>query len=79
MRGKRLGFSIEEIQGLINLYDVDATESSQLYKFLEMIRQRQQALRQQQTDISETLSELDKREGECEALLGNTIDIGRRK
>ena len=44
-----------------------------------MIRQRQQALRQQQTDISETLSELDKREGECVALLGNTIDTGRRK
>ena len=41
MRGKRLGFSIEEIQGLINLYDVDATESSQLNKFLEMIRQRE--------------------------------------
>jgi len=69
MRGKRLGFSLEEIGEIINLYDVDATEVSQLNKFLETIRRRQTELRQHQADIAETLAELDQREKECARLL----------
>ncbi len=69
MRGKRLGFSLEDIREMIDLYDVDATEVSQLNKFLEMIRMRQQALRRHQSDIAETLAELDQREDDCIRLL----------
>ncbi len=76
MRGKRLGFSLEEIREMIDLYDVDATEVSQLSKFLEMIRQRKTALTQQQDDIAETLAELVKREKECEHLLENKTKKG---
>lgn len=73
MRGKRLGFSLEEIREMIDLYDVDATEVSQLNKFLEMIRRRQAALRQHQADIAETLAELDQREKDCAGLLAGKI------
>ena len=79
MRGKRLGFSLGEIREMIDLYDVDTSEVSQLNKFLEMIRSRQQALRQHQSDIIETLAELDNREEECEMLLKKKTVSGRRK
>jgi len=70
MRGKRLGFSLDEIAGMIDLYDVDTTEAAQLTHFLEKIRERQAALRRQQKDISDILDELDRREQECQDLLG---------
>lgn len=69
MRGKRLGFSLDEIRGMIDLYDVDTSETAQLKHFLEKIRERQAALRHQQRDIKDILDELDRREQECETLL----------
>lgn len=77
MRGKRLGFSLEEIREIIDLYDVDATEVSQLSRLLEIIRDRQQTLRQQQNDIAEILTELGLRESECVNLLAKKSDGGR--
>ena len=77
MRGKRLGFSLDEIREMIDLYDVDATEVSQLNKFLEMIRRRQNDLRQHQADIAETLTELDQREQECVSLLAAKQKTGQ--
>jgi len=69
MRGKRLGFSLDEIAGIIGLYDVDPTETAQLKHFLAKIRERQETLRSQQQDITDILDELDQRERECEELL----------
>ncbi len=69
MRGKRLGFSLDEIRGMIDLYDVDATETAQLTHFVDKIRERQATLRHQQKDIKEILDELDRREQECKDLL----------
>ncbi len=79
LRGKRLGFSLDEIREMIDLYDVDATEVSQLNKFLEMIRRRQDDLRQHQADIAETLEELNKREKDCVALLAEKQATGRNE
>jgi DNA-binding transcriptional MerR regulator len=69
MRGKRLGFSLEEIKGIIDLYDADATETAQLIHFIDKIRERQLILRRQQKDIADILEELVRREQECEDLL----------
>jgi len=69
MRGKRLGFSLDEIADMIDLYDVDPSETAQLTHFLEKIRERQAALRRQQKDITDILDELVRREQECEDLL----------
>ena len=79
MRGKRLGFSLEEIREMIDLYDVDATEISQLNKFLEMIRLRQNDLRQHQSDIAEILAELDQREADCVSLLAEKQKTGQKE
>lgn len=69
MRGKRLGFSLDEIREMIDLYDDDLSEISQLKLFLAKIRERQAVLTQQQTDIAAILKELDKLETQSTALL----------
>ena len=69
MRGKRLGFSLDEIRELIDLYDVDPTEVTQLRHFLEKIRERKAALVLQQADIAETLEEMGRIESQCSSML----------
>ncbi len=69
MRGKRLGFSLSEIRELIDLYDVDPSEVTQLRHFLEKIRQRKEVLTRQQMDITETLDEMARIEAQCSSLL----------
>ncbi len=69
MRGKRLGFSLEEIGEMIDLYDVDPTEVTQLRHFLDKIHDRKAVLERQQADISETLSEIGRIEAKCSSLL----------
>ena len=69
MRGKRLGFSLDEIGELIDLYDVDPSEVTQLRHFLEKIRQRKEVLTRQQMDITETLDEMARIEAQCSSLL----------
>ena len=69
MRGKRLGFSLDEIRELIDLYDVDPTEVTQLRHFLDKIRERKDVLSRQQKDIAETLGEIARIENQCSSLL----------
>ena len=69
MRGKRLGFSLDEIRELIDLYDVDPTEATQLRHFLDKISEHKAVLVRQQADIAETLSEMRRIEVQCTRLL----------
>ena len=69
MRGKRLGFSLDEIREMIDMYDDDPSEVAQLRLFLAKIRERQAVLTQQQADIAEILSELDRLEDQSSKLL----------
>ena len=69
MRGKRLGFSLDEIRQMIDLYYIDPTEVTQLRHFLDKIRQRKATLVLQQADIVETLEEMHRIESQCSALL----------
>ena len=67
LRGKRLGFSIEEIREIINLYDAPPGELGQIRFFLDKIRERRAALERQRDDIAATLTELDDVEARCSA------------
>jgi DNA-binding transcriptional MerR regulator len=69
MRGKRLGFSLDEIRELIDLYDVDPSEATQLRHFLDKISEHKAVLVRQQADIAETLSEMRRIEVQCSRLL----------
>ena len=69
MRGKRLGFSLEEIREMVDLYDVDPTEVAQLRHFIDKIHERKAILERQQVDIAETLSEINRIDAQCSSLL----------
>ncbi len=77
LRGKRLGFSLDEIREIIDLYDAAPGEEGQLRHFLAKIGERRAALEQQRADIAETLGELVEVERRCLEQL-KTI-AGRRK
>jgi len=69
MRGKRLGFSLDEISQMIDLYDVDPSEVTQLTHFLDKIAERKAQLERQSQDIAETLAEITRIEVQCQNLL----------
>ena len=65
MRGKRLGFSLDEISRIVNMYDEQPGEAGQLEYLLEQIEVRRGELEQRRMDIVETLAELDRVEARC--------------
>lgn len=69
LRGKRLGFSLQETYELFSLYDAARDERPQLVKLLEFLRPKREALVQQRADIEAILKEMDGLEQEAEALL----------
>jgi DNA-binding transcriptional MerR regulator len=58
LRGKRLGFTLAEIQEYLDLYDVDPTHTSQAKLLLEGVRQRIDQMESQRHDLELTLDEL---------------------
>ena len=73
LRGKRLGFSLKEINKLIALYDAPEGEAGQLRSFIEKIRTRRTELLAQKDDIEHVLDELDSLERRC----ANQLEAGR--
>lgn len=69
LRGKRLGFSLQETYELFSLYDAARDERPQLMKLLEFLRPKREAMLQQRADIDAILAEMDKLEHEAESLL----------
>ena len=69
MRGKRLGLSLEEIGELMDLYDADPSEVTQLTQFIDVIRARKSALEVQKQDIEDSLAEMTRIEKQCAGLL----------
>ncbi len=69
MRGKRLGLTLDEIAELIDLYDVDPSEVTQLKQFIDVIKDRKTILEGQKKDIEETLTEMNRLERQCTQLL----------
>jgi len=66
IRGKRLGFSLQEIRKIIKMYDTNTGNSGQLELFLKTIRDHIRVLENQIEDIDLTLSELKRFEQQCE-------------
>ncbi|HYU84841.1 MAG TPA: MerR family DNA-binding transcriptional regulator [Kribbellaceae bacterium] len=67
LRGKRLGFSLDEIAKIVGMYDAEPGEEGQLVYLLEQIAGRRAELEQRRLDIDETLAELDEVERRCHA------------
>jgi DNA-binding transcriptional MerR regulator len=67
LRGKRLGFPLEEIRTIINLYDEPRGQASQLSYVLDQISDRHADLERRRGDIEDALKELDEFERRCRA------------
>ena len=65
LRGRRLGFSLDEIATIVNMYDEQPGEAGQLHYLLEQIGVRRRELEQRRRDIEQTLAELDEVEHRC--------------
>lgn len=69
LRGRRLGFSLDEIATIVNMYDADPGERGQITFLLEQIANRRAELRARRRDIDQTLRELDEVQHRCETYL----------
>jgi DNA-binding transcriptional MerR regulator len=67
LRGKRMGFSLDEIREIIDLYEDKSDELKQLKHLQQKIIEQRQSLLQKLADISQSLTELD------------SVDIGCRE
>jgi DNA-binding transcriptional MerR regulator len=67
LRGKRLGFPLEEIRTIIDLYDAPRGRASQLEYVLGQIDDRRADLEQRRRDLDDALKELDAFEDSCRA------------
>ena len=65
LRGKRLGFPLEEIRTIIDLYDVPRGRRSQLEYVLGQIDERRTDLEQRRRDLDAALAELTEFERRC--------------
>lgn len=65
LRGKRLGFSISEIQEIIQMYKSPPGELGQIHLMVKRVEEKRAELRQKRRDIEETLAELDQVEEGC--------------
>ncbi|HEU4949102.1 MAG TPA: MerR family DNA-binding transcriptional regulator [Kribbella sp.] len=67
LRGKRLGFSLDQIATIVDMYDAEPGEEGQLVYLLDQIGRRRAELEQRRRDIDETLLELAEVERRCQA------------
>ena len=71
LRGKRLGFPLEEIRTIIDLYDAPRGRRSQLEYVLGQIDERRADLEQRRRDLDDALTELGRFEDRCRDDLSN--------
>ncbi|MFK8050604.1 MAG: MerR family DNA-binding transcriptional regulator [Halioglobus sp.] len=65
LRGKRLGFSLEESRDIIELYDPASGNTEQLIKLSDRIAQQRSALEQQLQDLQAMMRDLGDSEEKC--------------
>lgn len=69
LRGKRLGLSLQEIRELMNMYESPQDTAAQLERFLSVLNNHRDKLRQQLADIEGMLAEIADHENNCRRLL----------
>jgi len=70
LRGKRLGFSLEESREIIDMYDPSKGNKEQLEKLIQCIDVQKTKLKQQKEDINKMMRDLKDAEHACLKALG---------
>jgi len=71
LRGKRLGWPLDDIREMINMYDAPGGEEKQLRVMIDKINTSRETLLRQQEDIALALSEFDDIQLRCERQLSS--------
>lgn len=58
LRGKRFGFSLEEIRQLLELYDIGDQQQTQLERTFEIARERLRDMEAQRDELNEAIADL---------------------
>lgn len=70
LRGKRLGFTLEESRDIIDMYDPGRGNAAQLSTLLASINEKRAQLKQQLQDIQGMMNDLDNAEQKCSQAMG---------
>jgi DNA-binding transcriptional MerR regulator len=73
LRGKRVGFSLTEIREMLDLYDMNDGQSTQLQYSIRKFSERINALERQRADIDHALEELRAGRARLELVLANKL------
>ena len=79
LRGKRLGFALQDIKQLVTMYDTESDTAPQLQAFLAALATHRQNLEQQREDLEITLAEIAQHEARCRGLLARLQASPRRR
>ena len=71
LRGKRLGFTLDESRELIEMYNPSGNNSDQLQTLIDKIRDRQHYLQQQMKDLEVMMIDLQESEQRCLDAMNN--------
>ncbi len=71
LRGKRLGWPLDDIREMIRMYDAPGGEEKQLRVMIDKINSSRETLLQQQEDIALALSEFEDIQLRCEKQLSS--------
>ncbi len=71
LRGKRFGFSLEEMRQLLDLYDLGDAQHTQLVKTVEIARKRLGDMVEQREAIDEAIDELTEQLKWAEDIIGS--------
>ncbi len=71
LRGKRIGLTLQESRGIIDMYEPGQDNAEQLNSLLGKVDERRQQLQGQMQDIQAMLAELDAVQARCEYALKN--------
>lgn len=72
LRGKRFGFSLEDLRQLLDLYDVGDQQRTQTLRSLEIARRRLAEMTAQRDDLDEVIAELTTQIAEVERTMIET-------
>jgi DNA-binding transcriptional MerR regulator len=72
LRGKRFGFSLEDIRQLLDLYAIGDQQRTQMARTLELARQRLAAMQRQRDELGAAIAELSEQISEGERTLAAT-------
>jgi DNA-binding transcriptional MerR regulator len=76
LRGKNLGFSLEEIERFLSLYDADPSHLAQTQMLMDMVDRQMTDLQAKRADIDRILRDLKQIRAQCSEHLASNIKHG---